>query len=165
MKIANSLLIVFCLLFSSTGVFAQKPAQTPSFKVEFEKFTLPNGLQVIFHIDRSDPVVAVNLTAHVGSAREKAGRTGFAHMFEHLLFLESENLGKGGLDAMTARIGGSGANGSTSRDRTNYLQTVPKDALEKMQYDLYYIKHLSIFFDLTIVFDTVKVVLFRKGAA
>jgi zinc protease len=107
-------------------------AQTPSFKVEYEKFTLPNGLDVIFHIDRSDPVVAVNLTAHVGSAREKAGRTGFAHMFEHLLFLESENLGKGGLDKMTARIGGSGANGSTSRDRTNYLQTVPKDALEKM---------------------------------
>jgi len=69
---------------------------------------------------------------HVGSAREIEGRTGFAHLFEHLLFLESENLGKGGLDKMTARIGGSGANGSTSRDRTNYLQTVPKDALEKM---------------------------------
>ena len=69
---------------------------------------------------------------HVGSAREVKGRTGFAHLFEHLLFLESENLGKGGLDKMSARIGGSGANGSTSRDRTNYLQTVPKDALEKM---------------------------------
>jgi zinc protease len=93
---------------------------------------LPNGLQVIFHIDRSDPVVAVSLTAHVGSAREKPGRTGFAHLFEHLLFLESENLGKGGLDKMTARIGGSGANGSTNTDRTNYLQTVPNDALEKM---------------------------------
>jgi zinc protease len=100
--------------------------------VEYQKFTLPNGLEVIFHIDRSDPVVAVALTAHVGSAREKAGRTGFAHLFEHLLFLESENLGKGGLDKMSARIGGSGANGSTSRDRTNYFQTVPKDALEKM---------------------------------
>ncbi|MDQ3321496.1 MAG: insulinase family protein [Acidobacteriota bacterium] len=102
------------------------------FKVDYEKFTLSNGLEVIFHVDRSDPVVAVSLTAHVGSAREKAGRTGFAHLFEHLLFLESENLGKGGLDKMTARIGGSGANGSTNRDRTNYLQTVPKDALEKM---------------------------------
>lgn len=107
-------------------------AATASLKIEYQKFTLPNGLDVIFHIDRSDPVVAVNLTAHVGSAREKAGRTGFAHLFEHLLFLESENLGKGGLDKMTARIGGSGANGSTSQDRTNYLQTVPKDALEKM---------------------------------
>jgi zinc protease len=106
--------------------------QTPSFKIPYEKFTLANGLQVIFHIDRSDPVVAVSLTAHVGSAREKEGRTGFAHLFEHLLFLESENLGKGGLDKMSSRIGGSGANGSTSRDRTNYLQTVPNDALEKM---------------------------------
>jgi zinc protease len=122
------LLIVVCLLFCSVSVFAQNA----TFKVDYEKFTLPNGLQVVFHIDRSDPVVAVNLTAHVGSSREKVGRTGFAHMFEHLLFLESENLGKGGLDKMTARIGGSGANGSTSRDRTNYLQTVPKDALEKM---------------------------------
>ncbi|WP_425410114.1 M16 family metallopeptidase [Hyphococcus sp.] len=100
--------------------------------VTFEEFTLDNGLQVIFHVDRSDPVVAVALTAHVGSAREKEGRTGFAHLFEHLLFLESENLGKGGLDAMSARIGGSGANGSTSRDRTNYFQTVPNDSLEKM---------------------------------
>lgn len=103
-----------------------------SLKVDYQKFSLANGLEVIFHVDRSDPVVAVNLTAHVGSAREKAGRTGFAHLFEHLLFLESENLGKGGLDKMSARIGGSGANGSTSQDRTNYLQTVPKDALEKM---------------------------------
>jgi zinc protease len=123
------LFIALCLSFSAAIV----PAQTaPSFKVDYQKFTLPNGLKVIFHVDRSDPVVAVNLTAHVGSAREKAGRTGFAHMFEHLLFLESENLGKGGLDKLSARIGGSGANGSTSRDRTNYLQTVPKDALEKM---------------------------------
>ena len=132
MKIAKIYLIVFCLLVSSFGVSAQKKADSPVLKVDYEKFVLPNGLEVIFHVDKSDPVVAVNLTAHVGSAREKAGRTGFAHLFEHLLFLESENLGKGGLDKMTARIGGSGANGSTSRDRTNYLQTVPKDALEKM---------------------------------
>ncbi|HMQ02457.1 MAG TPA: pitrilysin family protein [Pyrinomonadaceae bacterium] len=119
--------IVVLLLTALT--FGQK---TPSFKIQYEKFTLPNGLDVVFHVDRSDPVVAVSLTAHVGSAREKPGRTGFAHMFEHLLFLESENLGKGGLDKLSARIGGAGANGSTSRDRTNYLQTVPNDALEKM---------------------------------
>lgn len=100
--------------------------------IPFEKHTLENGLTIIFHEDTSDPVVAVALTAHVGSAREKTGKTGFAHLFEHLLFLESENLGKGGLDEMSARIGGSGANGSTSRDVTNYFQTVPKDALEKM---------------------------------
>ena len=105
---------------------------TPELSINFEKITLDNGLDVIFHIDRSDPVVAVELMAHVGSGREIEGRTGFAHLFEHLLFLESENLGKGGLDKMSARIGGSGANGSTSRDRTNYLQTIPSDALEKM---------------------------------
>ncbi len=124
--------VVVCLLSLLVPVFAQKTSNKVSLNVQYEKFQLDNGLEVIFHIDRSDPVVAVNLTAHVGSAREKTGRTGFAHLFEHLLFLESENLGKGGLDKMSARIGGSGANGSTSRDRTNYLQTVPKDALEKM---------------------------------
>jgi zinc protease len=109
-----------------------KPVNTNTVKIEYKKFVLENGLEVVFHIDRSDPVVAVALTSHVGSARELPGRTGFAHLFEHLLFLESENLGKGGLDKMSARIGGSGANGSTSRDRTNYFQTVPNDALEKM---------------------------------
>ncbi|WP_271405752.1 M16 family metallopeptidase [Tenacibaculum soleae] len=109
----------------------KKEKETP-LNVPFEKFELENGLQVLLHTDKSDPVVAVELMVHVGSAREIEGRTGFAHLFEHLLFLESENLGKGGLDKMSARIGGSGANGSTSRDRTNYLQTVPNDALEKM---------------------------------
>ena len=125
-------LFVFFTGFSSYSQNQNKTNQSKEFKVEFEQFTLDNGLNVIFHIDRSDPVVAVALTCHVGSARETTGRTGFAHLFEHLLFLESENLGKGGLDKMSARIGGSGANGSTSRDRTNYYQTVPKDALEKM---------------------------------
>lgn len=103
-----------------------------SFAVNYEKFVLDNGLEVVFHKDSSDPITSVALTFHVGSAREIEGRTGFAHLFEHLLFLESENLGKGGLDKMSSRIGGSGANGSTSRDRTNYFQTVPNDALEKM---------------------------------
>ncbi|MDI5893297.1 M16 family metallopeptidase [Flavobacterium algoritolerans] len=123
---------VFFTAFSSYSQNQTKTDKSKEFKVAFEQFTLENGLHVILHIDRSDPVVAVALTSHVGSAREKAGRTGFAHLFEHLLFLESENLGKGGLDKMSARIGGAGANGSTSRDRTNYFQTVPKDALEKM---------------------------------
>jgi zinc protease len=132
MKAAKIYLCLTCLFPSSFAGAAQEAANKATFKVDYEKFTLANGLQVVFHLDRSDPVVAVSLTAHVGSAREKAGRTGLAHLFEHLLFLESENLGKGGLDKLTARIGGSGANGSTSRDRTNYLQTVPKDALEKM---------------------------------
>jgi len=110
----------------------QDAVETTASIVSFEKYTLSNGLTIVLHTDRSDPVVAVALTSHVGSSRELPGRTGFAHLFEHLLFLESENLGKGGLDQMSARIGGSGANGSTSRDWTNYFQTVPKDALEKM---------------------------------
>src|SRR5690554_3527069 len=127
-----SLTILSITIFVSCEKPLEKTSEDKEFKVEFETYTLDNGLQVIFHVDNSDPVVAVALTSHVGSAREIEGRTGFAHLFEHLLFLESENLGKGGLDKMSARIGGSGANGSTSRDRTNYFQTVPKDALEKM---------------------------------
>lgn len=121
------------LLFAfAITLIACNSEKTTTLNVDFEKFELENGLQVVMHVDKSDPIVAVELMAHVGSAREIEGRTGFAHLFEHLLFLESENLGKGGLDKMSARIGGSGANGSTSRDRTNYLQTVPNDALEKM---------------------------------
>ena len=141
-KITSSLIIASAIsalfaaptLATTTQQIGSKSAPTAkaALNIEYQKFVLANGLNVILHVDKSDPVVAVNLTAHVGSAREKAGRTGFAHLFEHLLFLESENLGKGGLDKMSARIGGSGANGSTSQDRTNYLQTVPKDALEKM---------------------------------
>ncbi|NNK40847.1 MAG: insulinase family protein, partial [Winogradskyella sp.] len=112
----NKLAIVCFLLstFILLGCKTDSSSATKEFTVEHEKFSLDNGLQVILHVDRSDPVVAVALTSHVGSAREKEGRTGFAHLFEHLLFLESENLGKGGLDQLSARIGGSGANGSTS---------------------------------------------------
>jgi zinc protease len=121
-----SALIIGAFLISSCS------QEQTEFSVDYEKFTLDNGLEIILHKDNSDPVTAVALTFHVGSAREIEGRTGFAHLFEHLLFLESENLGKGGLDQMSSRIGGSGANGSTSRDRTNYFQTVPNDALEKM---------------------------------
>ena len=122
-------LFTVLVFFSNCNFFSKHQTDL---NIAFEKIELDNGLDVIFHVDKSDPVVAVELMVHVGSAREVKGRTGFAHLFEHLLFLESENLGKGGLDKMSARIGGSGANGSTSRDRTNYLQTVPKDALEKM---------------------------------
>jgi zinc protease len=127
-KIISTFLLI--TTFLGGEMFSQEKKSDLS--INYKKITLNNGLDVVFHVDKSDPVVAVELMVHVGSAREIAGRTGFAHLFEHLLFLESENLGKGGLDKMTARIGGSGANGSTSRDRTNYLQTVPKDALEKM---------------------------------
>ena len=110
---------------------AIQPAEA-SLDLAFEKITLENGLDVVFHVDRSDPVVAINLAAHVGSARETEGRTGFAHLFEHLLFLDSENLGYGGLDEMNTRIGGEGTNGFTTNDMTQYFQAVPKDALEKV---------------------------------
>ncbi|CAN1553017.1 Peptidase M16, C-terminal [Flavobacteriaceae bacterium] len=130
---SNQTLFLLLLLFGNFAIQAQNKSNPQNeFNVDFEEYTLENGLHIILHKDQSDPVVAVALTCHVGSAREIPGRTGFAHLFEHLLFLESENLGKGGLDKMSARIGGEGANGSTSRDRTNYFQTVPKDALEKM---------------------------------
>ena len=100
--------------------------------IDFEKFTLDNGLEVVLHQDISDPVVAIDLAVHVGSSREVPGRTGFAHLFEHLLFLDSENLGYGGLDEMNTRIGGEGTNGFTTNDMTQYFQAVPKDALEKI---------------------------------
>jgi len=107
-------------------------ASDSTLTIPFEKYTLENGLDVILHQDRSDPVVAINLAAHVGSAREIKGRTGFAHLFEHLLFLDSENLGYGGLDEMNTRIGGEGTNGFTTNDMTQYFQAAPSDALEKI---------------------------------
>ena len=100
--------------------------------LEVESYTLANGLSVVLHVDRSDPIVAIDIAAHVGSARESKGRTGFAHLFEHLLFLDSENLGYGGLDEMNTRIGGEGTNGFTTNDMTQYFQAVPSDALEKV---------------------------------
>lgn len=124
----SRLISVFILLMFSIGC---QPLNDAPLSVDYEKFVLDNGLEVVFHTDRSDPIVAVAMTYHVGSAREIEGRTGFAHLFEHLLFLESENLGKGGLDILINKVGGS-LNGSTSRDRTNYYQVVPNDALEKI---------------------------------
>jgi zinc protease len=127
----KTLLLPVLLITLMTCQTGEKTTDS-NFHLEYKKFKLDNGLEVVLHVDRSDPVVSVVLAAHVGSAREKPGRTGFAHLFEHLLFLQSENLGKGGLDQLSARIGGAGANGFTSRDITTYYQTVPKDALEKM---------------------------------
>ncbi|RKQ70718.1 zinc protease [Litorimonas taeanensis] len=115
---------------STTDTPSSESSALPT--LEFEKITLDNGLDVIFHVDRSDPVVAIDLAVHVGSGREKPGMTGFAHLFEHLLFLDSENLGYGGLDEMNTRIGGEGTNGFTTNDMTQYFQAVPKDGLEKI---------------------------------
>ena len=117
---------------NKTGETPKGKIQQAATEVRFEKFTLPNGLQVVLHEDHSDPIVAIDLAVHVGSARELPHRTGFAHLFEHLLFLDSENLGYGGLDEMNTRIGGEGTNGFTTNDMTQYFQAVPKDGLEKI---------------------------------
>ncbi len=117
---------------SDTGNTDKSKSTKTELSVSYEKFTLENGLEVVLHVDRSDPVVAIDIAAHVGSSRETTGRTGFAHLFEHLLFMDSENLGYGGLDSMNTRIGGEGTNGFTTHDMTQYFQAVPKDALEKI---------------------------------
>lgn len=101
----------------------------PRLSVPFTKFTLPNGLTVILHEDHSVPQVAVNVWYHVGSAREKPGRTGFAHLFEHLMFEGSGHVREGEFDTLLESAGGTN-NGSTTEDRTNYYETVPSNALD-----------------------------------
>jgi zinc protease len=104
-------------------------AQAPRLQVPYTQFTLPNGLNVILHEDHSVPVVSVNVWYHVGSARERTGRTGFAHLYEHLMFMGSANVGPGQFDGLLTDVGGTN-NGSTSNDRTNYWINVPANALE-----------------------------------
>jgi zinc protease len=98
-------------------------------QVPYTEFTLANGLHVILHQDRSVPVVAVNLWYHVGSANEKPGRTGFAHLFEHLMFEGSKHVPEGAFDNWLEAAGGNN-NGSTDPDRTNYIIDVPSSALD-----------------------------------
>jgi zinc protease len=95
----------------------------------FERYTLPNGLTVILSVDRSVPRVAVDVWYHVGSKNEKPGRTGFAHMFEHVMFTGSGNVAYGLHDRYTEGVGGFN-NGSTTNDRTNYYEVVPSNYLE-----------------------------------
>jgi len=99
--------------------------------IDFEKYTLPNGLEVILHQDKSDPIVAVAIQMHVGSNREKPGRTGFAHFFEHMLFQKSENVEEGAFFKNINDLGGT-FNGGTWSDGTVYYEVVPKDALERI---------------------------------
>lgn len=97
--------------------------------IPYEKYQLPNGLTVIVHEDYSDPVIHVDVTYHVGSSREQIGKSGFAHFFEHMMFMGSENAPEKLHDNIT--IGGGGTNnGSTNEDRTNYYETVPANLLE-----------------------------------
>src|SRR5688500_2102202 len=104
-------------------------AQSPALSVPFTQFTLPNGLNVILHRDTSVPVIAVNLWYHVGSANERVGRTGFAHLFEHVMFEGSTNVPEGAFDTWLEAAGANN-NGSTSTDRTNYYIDLPANALE-----------------------------------
>src|SRR5690606_12861688 len=93
-----------------------------------KKYVLKNGLTLIVHEDKKAPIVAVNVWYHVGSKNEKPGRTGFAHLFEHLMFNGSENFNDDYFKAMD-RIGATDLNGTTNEDRTNYFETAPRNAL------------------------------------
>jgi len=103
--------------------------QTPKITVPYETFTLPNGLNVILHEDHSVPVVSVNVWYYAGSANEKPGRTGFAHLFEHLMFEGSKNVKEGEFDTFLEAAGGEN-NASTWNDKTNYYINVPSNALD-----------------------------------
>ncbi len=105
------------------------PSATAEIRIPFERYTLPNGLTVILAEDRSTPTVAVDVWYHVGSKNEKPGRTGFAHLFEHVMFTGSGHVPYGTHDRYTEGVGG-GNNGSTTNDRTNYYETVPSNYLE-----------------------------------
>ena len=117
---------VFVLVLFAVSLAA---AGDPRITVPYTRFTLPNGLDVILHEDHTVPSVSVNIWYHVGSAREKPGRTGFAHLFEHIMFMGSKNVPEGMFDQWLEAAGGDN-NGSTTTDRTNYYENVPSNALE-----------------------------------
>lgn len=106
-------------------------AQNEALEIEvpYERFELPNGLTVILHEDHTTPVASINVYYHVGSGSEKPGRTGFAHLFEHIMFEGSENVPEGAFDEWLEAAGGIN-NGSTNTDRTNYWENVPSNAVE-----------------------------------
>lgn len=104
-------------------------APTQEIEIPYQKFVLDNGLTLLVHEDHKAPIVAVNVWYHVGSAKEKPGRTGFAHLFEHLMFGGSEHARGRYIEAME-RIGATDLNGTTNTDRTNYFQNVPTSALD-----------------------------------
>src|SRR5690554_4858653 len=112
-------------------ISCQKPTEAESFSIPYEKFVLDNGLEVILHVDKSDPIVAVATMMHVGSNREKPGKTGFAHFFEHMAFNDSENVPVGANRKMIPEWGGE-RNGGTWSDGTIYYEVVPKDAFDKI---------------------------------
>ncbi len=102
-------------------------------KIPYTRYVLPNGLNVILHEDHSTPTVTVNTWYHVGSGYEKPGRTGFAHLFEHLMFMGSGHVAEGQFDKLLEAAGANN-NGSTTEDRTNYYEDLPSNALELALY-------------------------------
>ena len=106
-----------------------KEASSNPIDIAYEKWELPNGLKILIHEDHSDPIVHVHVTYHVGSNRETAGKSGFAHFFEHMMFQGSEHVEDERAPRIIAEAGGQ-LNGNTSYDRTVYLQTVPSNHLE-----------------------------------
>ena len=125
------LLAVICMTVACEQSVEKEIETGEEFTLEYEKFVLDNGLEVILHVDKSDPIVAVATMMHVGSNREKPGRTGFAHFFEHMSFNDSENVPVGANRKMIPEWGGS-RNGGTWSDGTVYYEVVPKDAFEKI---------------------------------
>ena len=109
---------------------SQSASATDIPRIAFEKYTLPNGLDVILSRDARVPMVAVNLWYHVGPANEEPGRTGFAHLFEHMMFQSSKHVPPDSHFKLLEAAGASDINGTTDYDRTNYFQTVPTNQLE-----------------------------------
>lgn len=124
-----SLLLASALAILPGAASANNAAPSPSVPIPYEQFELPNGLRVIVHTDRKAPIVATDLWYRVGSKNETPGRTGLAHLFEHLMFQNSEHR-KGEYFTALDAVGATARNGTTSVDRTNYFQTVPTSALD-----------------------------------
>jgi zinc protease len=124
----NCTLVLTLTLFSAS---CKKVPEPDRLKLNYEKYAMPNGLQVILHTDHSDPVISYAIMYHVGSSREIPGKTGFAHLFEHLLFGGSENVPTGTFDKIIEGVGGNN-NGFTTRDITTYYEMFPKNALGKV---------------------------------
>jgi len=124
--------ISFILLSIGLGTFAAFPRDSigaDGLDIPYQKFVLKNGLTLIVHEDKKAPIVSVNVWYHVGSKDEKPGKTGFAHLFEHLMFNGSEHY-KEDYFTLFDRVGATGLNGTTNCDRTNYFQNVPKSAVD-----------------------------------
>lgn len=116
-------------LFSQTTLIEKVNRKGSELVISYEKYKLSNGLTIVIHEDHSDPIVYVDLTYHVGSAREQEGRSGFAHFFEHMMFQGSEHVGDEQHFKIVSEAGGT-LNGSTNTDRTNYFEVLPSNQLE-----------------------------------